>query len=1000
GVAVGTASSPQPGAPCSSVTSDGTATANSIVMFTTNCNLEASAITQTGGNIGISGASPAGTKFQITDTPAADFGIHYTNHELLNSSVTKNGTNKGLTFVMDLSNTTIPAGVTDSGYRVGVEGAGYANTTGFAGTLGAQYGVWGRAGLAGATSGATVTNAYAGYFDIFNAVAGTTISNAYGVFIQNSATTGTIANRYDLYASSANGKSYFAGNVGIGTTTPTAKLEVNGTAKFDSGVTVTGLAAGNCVQAGTGGLLTTAASPCGGGGTITGVAAGTDLTGGGTSGMVTLKLDTTRVPELGTPNTFAGTQTVGSGDVSVSQGNLDLANTTSATTGVINLGGTAFIHDCCPNSTENAFVGINAGNFTANAASSNGGLGQNTAIGYQALEALTTGYLNAANGDQALSANTTGSYNVATGASALQANTTGNENTASGAAALAANSTGSGNTALGYSAGVNGAQTLPKTGSNSTFVGANATATVDNLTNATAIGYNAQVGESNALVLGNGAMVGIGTSTPQYALDVQGTGNFTAAVTVAGLTAGNCVQAGVGGLLTTTASACGSGGTITGVTAGTDLTGGGTSSMLTLNVDITKVPQLATANTFAGTQTISSGNLALPDTNGAGTAGVLTIDGNPFLHDCCGAGNNNVFLGPAGNFTTTGSGNTASGAFVLHSNTTGTGNTASGSQALYSNTTGGPNTASGYQALYSNTTGNYNTASGYQALYSNTTPISPGDSSYNTASGSLALYSNTTGHYNTASGYRALVSNTAGSLNEAYGLFALFANTTGNYNTAIGVQALLTNTTGSSNSALGVDADVGSENLVDATAIGAYAKVYASNALVLGSTVIQNASGNTNVGIDVGNPSNIFTVLQGGGHAISDGWDVYSSRRWKSDIQPLRGALGKVELLRGVSYTYTANGKHDIGMIAEEVGKVVPEVVSYEENGKDARGIDYARLTALLVEAVKQQQSEIQQEKLQIRRLEAKVRRLEASKADAVHSLAKPSKTAAAKAGK
>ncbi len=61
-----------------------------------------------------------------------------------------------------------------------------------------------------------------------------------------------------------------------------------------------------------------------------------------------------------------------------------------------------------------------------------------------------------------------------------------------------------------------------------------------------------------------------------------------------------------------------------------------------------------------------------------------------------------------------------------------------------------------------------------------------------------------------------------------------------------------------------------------------------------------------------------------------------------------------MERLRGVSYTYTANGKHDIGMIAEEVGKVVPEVVSYEENGKDAKGIDYARLTALLVEAVKQ----------------------------------------------
>ncbi|MGO9273844.1 MAG: tail fiber domain-containing protein [Terriglobia bacterium] len=141
-----------------------------------------------------------------------------------------------------------------------------------------------------------------------------------------------------------------------------------------------------------------------------------------------------------------------------------------------------------------------------------------------------------------------------------------------------------------------------------------------------------------------------------------------------------------------------------------------------------------------------------------------------------------------------------------------------------------------------------------------------------------------------------------------------------------------------------------------------------------------------------------------------EGCAAYRSRRWKSDIQPLQGALGKVERLRGVSYTYTANGKHDIGMIAEEVGRVVPEVVSYEDNGKDARGIDYARLTALLVEAVKQQQSEIQQQQRQvqqqekqirqqraeIRTLQARVRRLETTNADAVQPAAKPAKTGAA----
>ncbi len=304
----GAQTAPQPATACSSITSDGTATANSIAMFTTNCNLESSAITQTSGNIGISGASPAGTKFQITDTPAANPGIHFTNHELLNTSATVNGTNKVLTFVMDASNMTISAGVTDSGYRVGVEGAGYANTAGFAGTLGAQYGVWGRAGISAAASGATVNNAYAGYFDIFNSVAGTTIANAYGVYILNNATTGTITNRYDLYAASANANNYFAGSVGIGAKTPAATLEVNGTAKFDNTVTVTGLTAGRCVQAGAGGLLTTVASACGsgGGGTITGVTAGTDLTGGGTSGTVTLNLDTTKVPQLVANNSFTG----------------------------------------------------------------------------------------------------------------------------------------------------------------------------------------------------------------------------------------------------------------------------------------------------------------------------------------------------------------------------------------------------------------------------------------------------------------------------------------------------------------------------------------------------------------------------------------------------------------------------------------------------------------------------------------------------------------------
>jgi hypothetical protein len=127
------------------------------------------------------------------------------------------------------------------------------------------------------------------------------------------------------------------------------------------------------------------------------------------------------------------------------------------------------------------------------------------------------------------------------------------------------------------------------------------------------------------------------------------------------------------------------------------------------------------------------------------------------------------------------------------------------------------------------------------------------------------------------------------------------------------------------------------------------------------------------VGIDV-IPTQILTVQKGGGHAIADGWDTYSSRRWKTNIHPLTDALSKVEQLRGVSYDLKGSGKHEIGVIAEEVGQVVPEIVSFEAHGKDAQGVDYSRLTALLIEATKEQQALIRDQQKQIRAQQAQIR--------------------------
>ncbi len=77
------------------------------------------------------------------------------------------------------------------------------------------------------------------------------------------------------------------------------------------------------------------------------------------------------------------------------------------------------------------------------------GNGENTAVGYEALQADTTGYDNSAIGFEALLKNTTGNNNNAVGAGALNDNTIGNYNTAIGSGTLRVNTIGNNNTAIG-----------------------------------------------------------------------------------------------------------------------------------------------------------------------------------------------------------------------------------------------------------------------------------------------------------------------------------------------------------------------------------------------------------------------------------------------------------------------------------------------------------------------------------------------------------------------
>jgi hypothetical protein len=100
-----------------------------------------------------------------------------------------------------------------------------------------------------------------------------------------------------------------------------------------------------------------------------------------------------------------------------------------------------------------------------------------------------------------------------------------------------------------------------------------------------------------------------------------------------------------------------------------------------------------------------------------------------------------------------------------------------------------------------------------------------------------------------------------------------------------------------------------------------------------------------------------------------------SSIRWKRNIVEIKGALDKVMNLRGVYFDWDEEhgGKHDIGFIAEEVGIVIPEIVAYEPDGVYATGIDYGAITPMLVQAIKEQQKQIEELKAIIEELRKKL---------------------------
>ena len=251
----------------------------------------------------------------------------------------------------------------------------------------------------------------------------------------------------------------------------------------------------------------------------------------------------------------------------------------------------------------------------------------------------------------------------------------------------------------------------------------------------------------------------------------------------------------------------------------------------------------------------------------------------------------------------------------------------------YSTVGGGAhNLASGYTATVGG--GIDNAANGWLATV--------GGGGRDTASGNYATVGG--GNYNTASGDYATIGGGAHNLASENGATILG----GVYDTVAGYKSL----------AAGV--------LVRVTEAADYTFAFGRDFTTStpNAVIFSHPSFATRVGINKTDPAFAIDLpnnADASGRGRANSWTTYSSIRWKENINPIDNALDKVLALRGVYFDWKESKKHDIGMIAEEVGEVIPEVVAYEENGKDAKSLDYARLVAVLVEAVKEQQKEIEQ---------------------------------------